>query len=160
MGYRDRIHQKFQAGTPTEALPILPKIISDSFDSAQVGERSQNSPPASLGTGGSVTASRWWLIHYSDRDPAEVACSPEATHAEMMASFPDAVAAEPFAPAIRQPSAPLTANDERAIRAWLAAINETDEVIIGDVLTVCAADPETPAYYLGRAAEHRQGVGG
>ena len=62
--------------------------------------------PAKVGAGETATASRWWLIHYPDRDPLEVACCPEATHAEILERHPDAIAAEPFTPTIRQPSAP------------------------------------------------------
>jgi len=39
-----------------------------------------------------------WLIHFTDRDPLTVSFSPEVTHAEALASYPDAVAAEPLAP--------------------------------------------------------------
>jgi hypothetical protein len=46
----------------------------------------------------SSTASSWWLVHYIDRDPVEVACSPELTHAEILRLRPDAIAAEPFTP--------------------------------------------------------------
>ena len=69
----------------------------------------QSASPAKIGAGDTATASRWWLIHYPDRDPVEVACCPEATHADILERHPDAVAAEPFTPTIRQPSAPLTA---------------------------------------------------
>lgn len=43
-----------------------------------------------------ATVSRWWLIHYPDGAPVEVWTSPPATYAQIMASRPDAVAAEPF----------------------------------------------------------------
>ena len=39
-----------------------------------------------------------WLIHFTDRDPVTVTFSPEATHAEALAIYPDAVAAEPCEP--------------------------------------------------------------
>jgi hypothetical protein len=39
-----------------------------------------------------------WLIHFTDRDPLPVSFSPEATHVEALASYPDAVAAEPIVP--------------------------------------------------------------
>ena len=37
-----------------------------------------------------------WLIHFADRNPLEVAFSPALSHAEVLASYPDALAAEPF----------------------------------------------------------------
>jgi len=105
-----------------------------------------------VGAGGTATASRWWLIHYPDRDPVEVACCPEATHADILERHPDAVAAEPFTPTIRQPSAPLTASEETAIRAWLALIEETDQATIAEVIGQCQRDADARDYFTGRAA--------
>jgi len=102
--------------------------------------------------GDTATASRWWLIHYPDRDPLEVACCPEATHADILERHPDAVAAEPFTPTTRQASAPLTAEDETAIRAWLALIEETDPATIAEVIGQCQRDADARDYFTGRAA--------
>mgnify|MGYP001767262137 CR=1 FL=1 len=99
-----------------------------------------------------ATASRWWLLHYPERDPVEVTCCPEASHAEMLERHPDAVAAEPFTPTIRQPSAPLTASEETAIRAWLALIEETDPATIAEVIGQCQRDADARDYFTGRAA--------
>jgi hypothetical protein len=105
-----------------------------------------------VGPGDTATASRWWLIHYPDRDPVEVACCPEATHADILERHPDAVAAEPFTPTIRQASAPLTASDETAIRAWLALIEEIDPATIAEVIGQCQRDADARDYFTGRAA--------
>ncbi|MDI6745973.1 MAG: hypothetical protein QMD17_02400 [Rhodocyclaceae bacterium] len=105
-----------------------------------------------VGAGDTATASRWWLIHYPDRDPLEVACCPEATHADILERHPDAVAAEPFTPTIRQASAPLTASEETAIRAWLALIEETDPATIAEVIGQCQRDADARDYFTGRAA--------
>lgn len=110
------------------------------------------SEPPKVGASDTATASRGWLIHYPDRDPVEVACCPEATHAEILERYPDAVAAEPFTPTIRRPSAPLTASQETEIRAWLALIEETDPDIIADVIERCRTDAEARDYFTGRAA--------
>ncbi len=112
----------------------------------------QTAPPAKVGAGDTATASRWWLIHYPDRDPVEVACCPEATHADILERHPDAVAAEPFTPTIRQPSAPLTAEEETAIRAWLALIEETDPATIAEVIGQCQRDADARDYFTRRAA--------
>lgn len=112
----------------------------------------KTAPPAKVGAGDTATASRWWLIHYPDRDPVEVACCPEATHADILERHPDAVAAEPFTPTIRQPSAPLTASEETAIRAWLALIEETDPATIAEVIGQCQRDADVRDYFTGRAA--------
>ncbi len=112
----------------------------------------KTAPPAKVGAGDTATASRWWLIHYPDRDPLEVACCPEATHADILERHPDALAAEPFTPTIRQPSAPMTAEEERAIRAWLALIEETDPATIAEVIGQCQRDADARDYFTGRAA--------
>jgi hypothetical protein len=102
--------------------------------------------------GASATASRWWRLFYLDREPLEVACSPEATHAEILERHPAAVTAEPFAPAIRHPEAALTAGEDDAIRAWLASIEETDPATIAEVIELCRQDAEAREYFLSRAA--------
>ena len=112
----------------------------------------QTAPPAKVGAGDTATASRWWLIHYPDRDPVEVACCPKATHADILERHPDAVAAEPFTPTIRQPSAPLTASEETAIREWLALIEETDPATIAEVIGQCQRDADARDYFTRRAA--------
>lgn len=108
-------------------------------------------PPAKVGAGETATASRWWLIHYLDRDPQAVGSCPEATHAEMLERHPDAVAAEPFTPTIRHPSAPLAASEETAIRAWLALIEETDPATIAEVIRHCQRDADARDYFTERA---------
>lgn len=55
-------------------------------------------PPAKVCPGETSTASCWWLIHYPDREPLELACYPDATHAEILERHPDAVVAEPIPP--------------------------------------------------------------
>jgi hypothetical protein len=37
-----------------------------------------------------------WLLHFADREPLEVCFSPEASHADVLDAFPEAVAAEPW----------------------------------------------------------------
>jgi hypothetical protein len=108
--------------------------------------------PAIVSPGDTATASRWWLIHYPDRDPVEVACCPDATHAEILEWHPDAVAAQPFIPTIRQPSSPMTASEEMAIRAWLALIEETDPATIAEVIGQCQRDADSRDYFSGFAS--------
>ncbi len=105
-----------------------------------------------VGAGDMALTSCWWLIHYVERDPLEVACYPEVTHAEMLERYPDAIAAEPFTPLIRQPSAPLTASEETAIRTWLALIEETDPATIAEVIERCQRDADARDYFTDRAA--------
>lgn len=99
--------------------------------------------------------SRWWRLEYCDREPVEVSCTPAATHAEILESYPDAIAAEPFAPP-RRPSESLTAEEETAVLAWLAHIGELDPATITEVLANCQADPEARKYFTGRSAETKK----
>ena len=47
---------------------------------------------------------------------------------------------------------PMTAEDEAAIRGWLALIEETDPIIIAEVIDKCERDTDARAYFIGRAA--------
>ncbi len=111
-----------------------------------------------VGAGDTATASRCWLIHYPERDPVELTCCPEATHADILAWHPDAVAAEPFEPIRRQPTDAMTADEDQAIRAWLAHIGEADQEIIDDVLGQCQQDADARDYFTGRAAAELPGA--
>lgn len=51
-----------------------------------------------------ATASRWWLLHYPDREPVEVASFPPATHADILERHPEAIAAEPINQAAPEPA--------------------------------------------------------
>jgi hypothetical protein len=51
----------------------------------------------------SAPRSTWWLIHHLDGAPVEVWTSPPATYAQIMASRPDAVAAQPLHQAAPEP---------------------------------------------------------
>jgi hypothetical protein len=75
-----------------------------------------------VGAGYTATASRWWLIHFTDRDPVETVFDPAVTHAELLKWNRDAVAAEPLGLA----TASLSAEMEAAIRQWLALVGGAD----------------------------------
>jgi hypothetical protein len=49
-------------------------------------------------------------------------------------------------------TSPMTADEESAIRAWLAHIEETDAAIIAVVFGQCRAGAEARGYFTGRAA--------
>lgn len=106
-----------------------------------------------MGAGDTATASRWWMLHFCDREPLTVAFSPAATHAEVLAWYQDAVAAEPVDAKGRQPSASWTGDEERAVVRWLAHIGEQDAATIAEVLTACRHDDDTRNYFLERAAK-------
>ena len=81
-----------------------------------------------------------------------VSFSPAVTHDEAMACYPDAVAGEPGDLHTVRKSAPLAAEEEAAIRAWLAAIGEDDQATIAAVIEECRTDAEARRYFTGRAA--------
>ncbi|MDP2964024.1 MAG: hypothetical protein Q8N54_14830 [Sulfurimicrobium sp.] len=51
------------------------------------------------------------------------------------------------------PTAPMPADEESAIRAWLVHIEETDAAIIAVVLNQCRADTEARGYFLRQAGD-------
>jgi hypothetical protein len=51
---------------------------------------------AALKVGAGETAFRRWLLHYADREPMEISCSPPATLRAILEWHPDALAAEPL----------------------------------------------------------------
>jgi len=50
-------------------------------------------------------------------------------------------------------TAPLTAEEDAAIRAWLELIEETDPATIAEVISQCQRDAEAREYFAGRAAD-------
>lgn len=98
-------------------------------------------------------ARQFWLLHFADRNPLEVAFTPAARHVEVLASYPSALAAEPIDPGRRQPGTPLAGDQEAEIRSWLVAIGETDQATIAEALTGCRQDEDVRRYFLGRAGE-------
>ena len=52
------------------------------------------------------TISNWWLMHFIDRDPIEVAIWPPCDKAGAFESYPHAIAAEPLHPPITVEATP------------------------------------------------------
>jgi hypothetical protein len=107
--------------------------------------------------GAGEVRSAWWRIRFADREPLEAFCVPPATREEMLASWPDAIAVEPFEPAITPPARPLNVKEEQTIRRWLALIGETDQAMIAGIIRKCQSDAATRANLLERAAEELDG---
>jgi hypothetical protein len=98
----------------------------------------------------SPVASWRWLIRFPDRKPIEVSFSPEATHAEVLGLYPEAVAAEPVQD-VRQPLSTMATEDEAAIRSWLKSIGEDDPAITEEIIEQCQKDAGARGYFLKRA---------
>jgi len=75
------------------------------------------------GTAPPIRATRW-LIHFTDREPMEVWFAPAADHAEVLAAYRDAVAAEPIPERTDTRTATLIERDE--LLALIQAIYATD----------------------------------
>lgn len=150
MNYLARLQEKNEQKCPDGELHKLQKDFTQFL---QLPHGTKKTVFLDATVGDTATASRWWLLHFADRDPVEVACSPVATHAEILASYPDALAAEPFEdPTITPPTAPLSRGEEASIRRWLALIEETDPAIIEHVAEQCRLDAEARRYFIERAA--------
>ncbi len=107
------------------------------------GNSSRNSNNSSSKPGEQQTRTAWlWLLHFENRNPLEVAFSPEASHAEVLDAYPDALAAEPIEQGRRQPDTLLAGDQEAAILAGLSEIGETDQAIIDEALTRCRQDED------------------
>jgi len=78
--------------------------------------------PAKVGGDDTATAQAW-VLHFIDGDPREVWFAPPATHAQVMADHPDAVAAMPIPERTRLTA---TASEAEELRALMGAIYAAD----------------------------------
>lgn len=145
MSYLDRLKQKISEDAPEAGATKVSKGAFVPFVATPVAPLRQIPPP---------DISRGWLVRYADGSMVDVYFTPAATRAEALIEYPDAITAEPIPEtAKRIPTAPMTANEEAAIRAWLAHIEETDPAIIADVLDKCRTDADAREYFIRRAEE-------
>ena len=64
-----------------------------------------------------------WLIHFTDREPVTATFSPQATHAEALACYSDAVAAEPVT---NTPGRAPTDSEAALLRVLIEAVYRDD----------------------------------
>jgi len=67
------------------------------------------------------TTSFRWLVHFSDREPVEVYCHPDESWDGIMATYPDALAAEPIP---ERTKARATPEQEAELRARMIQIGD------------------------------------
>lgn len=84
----------------TPATPCNPARVTP--EPAPIGACTLVTPVTHENINGAV--SRWWRLHFPDREPVEVACFPDSTHAEILSRYPEAIAAEPFEPTTPTPA--------------------------------------------------------
>ena len=93
-----------------------------------------------------------WLIHFTDRDSLMATFTPEATHSEVLASYPGAVAAEPVPEANRSP----TGSEAAQLRQLVAAIYQEDtDDDRNEALHAALADPDSALVCYTAMADER-----
>lgn len=100
MSYLDRLKKKRKVG---DDYPNKPKEFNKPNCLVLLGT-SPGGFEKSQATYSADSPARWWLIHYPDREPVEVACFPSTTHAEILERHPDAIAADPINQAAPEPA--------------------------------------------------------
>jgi hypothetical protein len=85
----------------------------------------KTAPLPKVGAGDTATASRWWLLHFSDRESLAVLFVPAVNHAAVLASYPDAVAAEPLDDIRDDSAVDRCKDDDRACS--LRTVPDTDD---------------------------------
>lgn len=101
MSYLDRLRNLLQIASKGD-VPKVPKVVLSVLSPTPrpVVLQKEVVDPA--------TTSRWWLIHYPDREPLQVACFPDAAHPMMLERHPEAIAAEPLDQVAPEPATACT----------------------------------------------------
>ena len=60
-----------------------------------------------------------WLLAWPDGHQVAVYAWPKPTRERVLTTYPEAIDAGPFEPAVTSPEAPVSLGEQRAIRAWL-----------------------------------------
>ena len=94
-----------------------------------------------------ASASRWWVIHYPDRDPLELAFYPEATYAEILEWHPESIRAEPVRRDENRDSDPQA--DSVSLK-WAELVGEDDPVAIGAFVRAVRFDPDARNWIMGQ----------
>lgn len=108
---------------------------------------------AKVGAGDTATASRWWCIYYLEKEPEVITYFPDATYKDIFQRHPDAISAAPFTLLVKKPRLSLTVDEEKSIRNWLARIDETDPLLVANVIERCQQDADDRAYFLKQAKD-------
>ncbi len=95
-----------------------------------------------------------WLLHFPDSDPLSVSFCPTVTHAEALARYPEAIAAEPIP---ERPRRAATEAEARELRGLIEAVycNDT-EAAQTEALQAAISDPDRALIcYRAICARHR-----
>lgn len=97
-----------------------------------------------------LLAYRHWLVHFSDRDPVEVYCNPDADFANIMQTYPDALGAVPISERIPQVFTEAENAEWAALWRGVPATGCTSCTHSrkpGGVTRYCSARPDLPPAY-------------
>jgi hypothetical protein len=108
------------AGVPANPAPIL----AGTAGTAGTAEKDKGGSDSTTDTAPPIRATRW-LLHYADREPMEVHFAPAADHAEALAAYRDAVAAEPIRERTDTGAASVIERDE--LLALVESARESDK---------------------------------
>jgi len=110
--------------------------------------------PTEAKTANAVTS--WgWRLHFSDRDPLEVYCNPDATHAGILDRYPDALAAEPIPERTARNPTEAEALELRALVLAISKIEKWNADEVEWVTATALADPDGAlTCYRSIALEH------
>lgn len=140
---RARAHFQKSAPAPTDKTAETPV---SSVSSVAPGGLSGKSQEGFVGFGSGTAAAfpentieraTCWLLHFPDLEPVAVAFAPERNHAEVLAAYPDALAAEPMP----EPSAVPLPGDLRALADACAKAGLYDDADIAALRSAFALDP-------------------
>lgn len=97
--------------------------------------------PTDAKTADAVTS--WgWLLHFADREPLEVYCNPDATHAEILERYSDALAAEPLPERTRREPNDAEAKELRALVQAVAEREGWAAAEVEEATALALADPD------------------
>ncbi|MFN0318449.1 MAG: hypothetical protein ACKVQA_25770 [Burkholderiales bacterium] len=147
--YLDRLNQlereKNSQCAPGNEPPKPPKVPFDPFG---------GSHPARI-----ENISEGWLLHYADREPVQMACSPAMTREQVLQAHPHAVSAELFTPAkSAQASAADRAELERLVHR-VASYHRFTDADRAEALFIALGDSENALTCFGALARDIPGKG-
>ncbi len=97
------------------------------FAGSVTGDFQKSATPATKPTNALATRASGWVLHYADREPLEVIFAPAITHAEVLATEPDAVAAEPVQERVGNRLATPGERDELLVLVAVIFVDDTDQ---------------------------------
>jgi len=90
----DRL-KKYSHALCTSATYATPDTVN-TLEVARVARVQVATPHRTDSNVSNEVISNWWLMHFIDREPIEVAIWPPCNHASAIKSYPNAIAAEPL----------------------------------------------------------------